>query len=574
MWSKTSLGALALALTIAAMGCATSIEPSPGNGGSDGGAGGTSAITVSASSTGGGLPTSCMHAAECAPLADACNQGACVNGMCSKLPNVAKENAPCEDGLYCTQNDACHAGACVGGFQRVCPGADACNVGACDEATKSCAAAPGNDGQSCPSDNACKSNATCNNGVCGGGATKDCSIFDDLCSVGVCDPVLGCKPETKSDGMPCASGQNKTCYDAICTGGACQKIAKNDGASCDPGGFNPCSVGVCMGAVCKEQPANDGTLCDDGIFNPCTQGICSVGVCKSGLGPDGVPCDDNLLCTVNDHCTAGVCGGAPNTCGPANGCFVFQCNEALQTCTSVAGNDGAACDDGNACTAGTTCAAGVCSAGAPTNEGGACVASSCTSGNTCTAGVCGGGQGPIIYFQDDFKDNSKGWLLGPEWQIGPELVSSSGMNGDDPPNDHSLSVDNGVAGVVIGGNSSDMLHAYYYLESPAFNTSAAVGPVIVGFYRWLNSDYDPYMHNRVEVYNGSQWIVVWQTGGFPGIADAPPDGTGWTYVSYDVTAYKNAGMKVRFGFDVGSALVLSRGSWNVDDVLVASAPCP
>jgi hypothetical protein len=573
MWRNISFGASALALTITVFGCATSVDPPVGVGG-EGGASSTSSATTTAASTGGGLPTSCTMAAECAALADACNQGACLNGMCAKLPDMAKENAACDDGLYCTEKDTCHAGACVGGLPRVCPGADACNVGACDEATKSCAAAPGNDGQGCPSDNVCKSNTTCNNGVCGGGSNKDCSIFDDLCTVGVCDPMLGCKPVTKSDGMPCDGGQSTTCYDSICTGGACQKVAKNDGASCDPGGFNPCSVGVCLGAVCQAQPANDGTLCDDGMFDPCTQGICSVGICKSGLGPDGTPCDDFLFCTVNDHCTLGVCGGDPNTCGPANGCFNFQCNEALQSCTSVAGNDGAACDDGNACTAGTTCAAGVCGAGAPTNEGGACIASSCTSGDICTAGVCGGGQGPVIYFQEDFKDNSKGWLLGPEWQIGPELISSSGTNGDDPPNDHTLSADNGVAGVVIGGNSSDVVHPYYYLESPAFSTAAAAGPVIVGFYRWLNSDYDPYMHNRVEVYNGSSWIVLWESGGSPGIADAPPDGTGWTYVSYDVTTYKNAGMKVRFGFDIGSAFVLSQGSWNVDDVLVASAACP
>ena len=562
----------ALALTIAAVGCAEST----GVGDSDGGAGGMGSTTASASSTGGGggLPTSCTKGVECAPLADACNQGACVNGMCAKLPDMAKENAPCEDGLYCTRNDTCHAGACVGGAGRLCPGADACDVGACDEATKSCTAAPGNDGQSCPSDNLCKSKTTCNNGVCGGGATKDCSIFDDLCTVGVCDLMVGCKPQVKSDGMPCDSGQSNTCYDAICTAGACQKIAKNDGSSCDPGGFNPCAVGVCAGAVCVEQPANDGTLCDDGMFDPCTQGVCSVGVCKSGLGPDSTPCDDNLFCTVNDHCTTGICGGDPSTCGPASGCFVFQCNEALQTCTGVAGNDGAACDDGNACTAGTICAAGVCSAGAPTNEGGACIASSCTSGDICTAGVCGGGQGPIIYFQEDFKDNSKGWLLGPEWQIGPALVSASGTNGDDPPNDHSLSADNGVAGVVIGGDENPVAHPYYYLESPAINTSAAAGPVILGFYRWLNSDYDPYMHNRVEVYSGSQWIVVWQTGAPLGITDSPPVGMGWTYVSYDVTAYKNAGMKVRFGYDIGSADVFTIGSWNVDDVLVASAACP
>jgi hypothetical protein len=47
----------------------------------------------------------------------------------------------------------------------------------------------------------------------------------------------------------------------------------------------------------------------------------------------------------------------------------------------------------------------------------------------------------------------------------------------------------------------------------------------------------------------------------------------WTYVSFDVTAYKNAKMQVRFGFDVNKGVALV-SSWNVDDVLVASAKCP
>ena len=174
------------------------------------------------------------------------------------------------------------------------------------------------------------------------------------------------------------------------------------------------------------------------------------------------------------------------------------------------------------------------------------------SATTCSAGVCGGGVGPTVYFAEDFHDNSKGWLLGPEWQIGPSQASQGGVYGADLATDHSSSADNGVAGVVIGGNETPSIHAYYYIESPPFDTSSAVGSVVLGYQRWLNSDYDPYMHNRVEVYNGSQWIVVWQTGSALGIQDSPPTGLGWTFQQLDLTAYKNAAMKVRFGYDIGS----------------------
>jgi hypothetical protein len=582
MWLELGRGATALAVTLAAAGCAKGTEH-PGrtdadngvaDGGGAGGAGGMDGMSGSSAGGGGGLPASCTRAEECLSFTDACNQDACVNGACARLPDPARENGPCEDGLYCTENEACHNGACVGGAEKVCPGVDACNVGACDEATRSCATAPGNGGQPCPSAAICEVDTLCQDGVCGGGQPRDCTIFDDLCSVGVCDPALGCRPEALSDGTPCNAGQEKPCTTSVCLGGTCQPVAKSDGISCNLGIFTECSEGVCQGAVCQPQPAHDGEPCDDGLFNPCTEGTCSAGACHSGPGNEGSSCDDFLFCTINDRCAGGSCTGDPNTCGPANGCFVFQCNEALQTCSSAPGNDGATCDDGDACTAGTTCAGGVCGAGIPANEGGACVASSCTSGDVCAAGVCVAGQGPTIYFQEDFKDNSRGWILGPEWQIGATSLSTAGAYGSDPALDHSPSADNGVAGVVIGGNESPLVHPYYYLESPAFDTSAAPGPVFLGFYRWLNSDYAPYMHNRVEVYDGAQWVVLWQSGQSPAVQDAPPEGNGWTYLSYEVTSYKSAGMKVRFGYDIGQAGVLTIGSWNVDDVLVASASCP
>jgi hypothetical protein len=194
---------------------------------------------------------------------------------------------------------------------------------------------------------------------------------------------------------------------------------------------------------------------------------------------------------------------------------------------------------------------------------------SCTTGEICSGGTCGGGVGPEVYFGDTFADNSKGWTLGPEWQIGPAMGSFGGVFGSDPEEDHTPTNDDGIAGVVIGGNASTNLHSYYWLESPPFNASNAAGQVIFGFYRLLNSDYDPFMHNAVEVWNGTQWVNLWTSGPSPGVQDP-----GWTYIQYNVTAHKNAGMRVRFGFDITSGGVFTIGSWNVDDVLVASQACP
>ena len=43
---------------------------------------------------------------------------------------------------------------------------------------------------------------------------------------------------------------------------------------------------------------------------------------------------------------------------------------------------------------------------------------------------------------------------------------------------------------------------------------------------------------------------------------------------FDLTAYKNANMRVRFGYNIANSFPYVVGSWSVDDVLVSSAICP
>jgi hypothetical protein len=252
------------------------------------------------------------------------------------------------------------------------------------------------------------------------------------------------------------------------------------------------------------------------------------------------------------------------------------------------GCSGAAeCDDGDACTT-DSCVAGSCHHGAVAlDDGNACTVDSCNpvtgpshtpvaldDGNACTLDRCDPVTGTshvetIVLFQEDFSDNSQGWTLGSEWQIGPALASSGGEYGADPALDHSPSNDNGLAGVVIGGNASTAaLHAYAYLESPPFDASGSSRHVMLSFWRWLVSDWAPYMHDRIDVWNGSTWVNLWTSDVEPAIDDAPPRGAGWLLVSYDLTPYANAATRIRFGFDVAQLPVWAVGSWSIDDVLV------
>ena len=181
---------------------------------------------------------------------------------------------------------------------------------------------------------------------------------------------------------------------------------------------------------------------------------------------------------------------------------------------------------------------------------------------------------------ETFANNVAGWTLGPEWEIGPaqqtpcnqeqlcSVLDPTAFPGGDPDLDHTPTDDNGLAGVVIGGIIDQNLHSFHYLESPAFDANVP-GPLTLGFYRWLNSDYGPtFMVNRIEAYNGSTWTVVWESGPSPAIFD-----NAWQHISHDLTAYKSASMKVRFGFRVGSTAVYTVGSWNIDDVIIANQVC-
>ncbi len=434
------------------------------------------------------------------------------------------------------------AGAAGQGGQSGCFDADdcamltaGCQVGACINGECSTLDAP--DGGSCDDGQYCTVGDVCVNGECMGGPPKFCPGAGD-CSVGVCNEDAD----------------------------ACESMPGNNGDPCDDG--EPCTFGdTCSQGVCQPGGPTSCVLFDD---------FCKVGVCVPGQGcvqmdDDGGACDDGLFCTDNDLCSGGQCMGSPKVCAPATGCFVSVCDEQANSCTAVAGNDGSVCDDGNDCTTGTTCAAGACIGGQATNEGLACDdKTSCTSGEFCTAGVCGGGMGPVVYFSEDFSDNSAGWVLGPEWEIGPaEASTMAACSSADPATDHTPTADNGIAGVVIGGNAATNQHPAYWLESPPFDTSAAQGSVYFQFFRWLSSDYDPYMHNYVEVFDGTQWVELAVYDGPGCTAD-----NAWTYISFDVTALKNAQMRVRFGFDIGSSGVYTIGSWNLDDVLVASGECP
>jgi hypothetical protein len=48
----------------------------------------------------------------------------------------------------------------------------------------------------------------------------------------------------------------------------------------------------------------------------------------------------------------------------------------------------------------------------------------------------------------------------------------------------------------------------------------------------------------------------------------------WTKQEFDVSAYKNANFRIRFGFNVGSTNAYVAAQWSVDDITLTSVQCP
>lgn len=290
---------------------------------------------------------------------------------------TALNSAPCNDGVFCNGADRCSAGTCSRHEGDPCPGinGDRDCTQSCDESADDCTAADP-DGSPCDDADACTLEEICNQGVCGGGTTRQCND-NESCTTDSCDSsaadansITGCvhRPNSDScdDGNACTTGDT-------CSGGTCTATAQLD---CDDG--NPCTDDTCRPASgCVY--ADNIAPCDDG--NPCTNAErCTEGSCRA-LGtescPEGTTCDEttagncvacvNVLqtdstvtCSLNRKCSVPIrleTNGITDVTGlvatQSSAEIGFSClhNECvLGPAVDTAGNPDASCD-----TVGETC---------------------------------------------------------------------------------------------------------------------------------------------------------------------------------------------------------------------------
>lgn len=264
---------------------------------------------------GGGNAKQCELPADClgSLVPGACQVIACDVATWTCVLNDATDDADCDDGNICTNNDRCDGGVCSGP-PLPCSDTTFCTIDTCDPLV-GCVHAPlvG----PCDDGDACTTPDTCIGGQCVG-TVYDC---DDLnpCTSDQCDPALGCLHAPSS-------------------------VACDDGNACTT--QDGCVAAECVGATVD---------CDDG--DPCTEDVCdSVVGCE--YSPSVADCDDGSACTEDDACTLGVCVGTPISCDDGDPCTASQCDPATG-CSSLL-VDGAACSDGDFCTVADSCAAGSC----------------------------------------------------------------------------------------------------------------------------------------------------------------------------------------------------------------------
>ncbi|MCH8880361.1 MAG: hypothetical protein IID34_10815, partial [Planctomycetes bacterium] len=220
-----------------------------------------------------------------------------------------------------------------------------------------------------------------------GGIWQGCEVFcadagvDCTVTGACCLPNETCE-ELQFDACEINQGGDYQGDGNPCVPGLCEQIECTFDSECDDS--NGCNgVETCVANVCQNgPPPAEGTLCNDGNVctenDQCTAGNCvgtavdcsgsddqcNTASCDPGGAegncniltpkPNGTPCNDSDVCTENDQCTAGSCGGTGVNCSGAGD----QCNIASCDSSGAEGNcdiltpvkDGTACNDGAPCT--------------------------------------------------------------------------------------------------------------------------------------------------------------------------------------------------------------------------------
>ena len=107
-------------------------------------------------------------------------------------------------------------------------------------------------------------------------------------------------------------------------------------------------------------------------------------------------------------------------------------------------------------------------------------------------------------------DSDPGWPRQGEWAFGRPTGQGGADYGNPDPTSGATGVN--VFGINLNGDYLPLRRPACYLTAGPFDLSGYSGARLQ-FKRWLNSDYQPYVYDTIEVSrNGADWYRVWSNG--------------------------------------------------------------
>lgn len=163
-------------------------------------------------------------------------------------------------------------------------------------------------------------------------------------------------------------------------------------------------------------------------------------------------------------------------------------------------------------------------------------------------------------------DSDPGWTTEGQWSFGQPTGNGGSEQGNPDPSSGFSGTN--VYGVNLNGDyDNTVTGGPYYLTTGPLDCSAHHG-VLLKMGRWLNSDFPPYVDNKIEVSNnGAIWKVVWEQQESVLVTDPI-----WRKLMFDISsiADNQPTVFIRWSYEIvdGSRAVPYSG-WNIDNIVLS-----